>query len=151
MFMEELAKPHAERGAILDGFPRTVRQAQALDETLAEQGERIRRVIYIDVATDELVPIDILGADGSGQRDAPARVTDERALRHESADGTVVTFWGGALCACPTEHANRVRVRAGSRAIKTKVTSSGIAKTSRPARASRKAQPPMCPGVCGSS
>lgn len=55
MFMEELAKPHAERGAILDGFPRTVRQAQALDETLANQGERIRRVIYIDVPTDELV------------------------------------------------------------------------------------------------
>ena len=55
MFMEELAKPHAERGAILDGFPRTVRQAQALDETLADQGERIRRVIYIDVPTDELV------------------------------------------------------------------------------------------------
>ena len=55
MFMEELAKPHAERGAILDGFPRTVRQAEALDETLAEQGERIRRVIYIDVPTDELV------------------------------------------------------------------------------------------------
>jgi adenylate kinase len=55
MFMEELAKPHAQRGAILDGFPRTVRQAQALDETLADQGERIRRVIYIDVPTDELV------------------------------------------------------------------------------------------------
>jgi adenylate kinase len=55
MFMEELANPHAERGAILDGFPRTVRQAEALDETLAEHGERIRRVIYIDVPTDELV------------------------------------------------------------------------------------------------
>jgi adenylate kinase len=55
MFMEELANPHAERGAILDGFPRTVRQAEALDETLAEHGERIRRVIYIEVPTDELV------------------------------------------------------------------------------------------------
>lgn len=55
MFMEELAKPHAARGAILDGFPRTVRQAEALDETLAGHGERIRRVIYIDVPTDELV------------------------------------------------------------------------------------------------
>ena len=55
MFMEELAKPHAERGAILDGFPRTVRQAEALDQTLAEHGERIRRVIYIEVPTDELV------------------------------------------------------------------------------------------------
>jgi adenylate kinase len=55
MFMDELAKPHAARGAILDGFPRTVGQARALDDTLAAQGERIRRVIYIEVPTEQLV------------------------------------------------------------------------------------------------
>jgi len=55
MFMEELARPNASRGAILDGFPRTVGQARALDETLASQGERIRRVIYIEVPTEKLV------------------------------------------------------------------------------------------------
>ena len=55
MFMAELAAPAAGRGAILDGFPRTVAQAEALDATLAAQGERIRRVFYIDVPTDELV------------------------------------------------------------------------------------------------
>ena len=55
MFMEELARPGAARGAILDGFPRTVGQATALDETLAAQGERIRRVISIEVPTEELV------------------------------------------------------------------------------------------------
>jgi adenylate kinase len=55
MFMEELGRPHAARGAILDGFPRTVGQATALDTTLAEQGERIRRVLFIDAPTDVLV------------------------------------------------------------------------------------------------
>jgi len=55
MFMAELATPAAERGAILDGFPRTVAQASALDETLAAEGERIRRVIYIDVPSEVLV------------------------------------------------------------------------------------------------
>ena len=55
MFMEELAKPPATRGAILDGFPRTVGQARALDDTLAGHGERIRRVFSIEVPTDELV------------------------------------------------------------------------------------------------
>jgi adenylate kinase len=55
MFMEELGRPHAARGAILDGFPRTVVQATALDTTLAEQGERIRRVLFIDAPTDVLV------------------------------------------------------------------------------------------------
>jgi adenylate kinase len=55
MFMAELDSPAAARGAILDGFPRTVGQARALDETLARRGERIRRVIFIDVSTEELV------------------------------------------------------------------------------------------------
>jgi adenylate kinase len=55
MFMEALAMPRSARGAILDGFPRTVAQASALDRTLAGQGERIARAIYIDVPTDELV------------------------------------------------------------------------------------------------
>jgi adenylate kinase len=55
MFMEELAQPAAARGAILDGFPRTVGQARALDQRLASRGEHIRRVIYIEVPSEELV------------------------------------------------------------------------------------------------
>lgn len=55
MFMAELARPEAERGAILDGFPRTVGQARALDATLAGQGERIERVILIEVPIEVLV------------------------------------------------------------------------------------------------
>ncbi|MCA1570467.1 MAG: nucleoside monophosphate kinase [Chloroflexi bacterium] len=55
MFMEELARSEADAGAILDGFPRTVGQAKALDDTLAGAGERIRRVLYIEVPTDVLV------------------------------------------------------------------------------------------------
>lgn len=55
MFMEELARPAADAGAILDGFPRTVGQAKALDDTLAANGERIRRVLYIEVPTEVLV------------------------------------------------------------------------------------------------
>ena len=55
MFMEELAHPRAAAGAILDGFPRTVGQAIALDDTLASKGERIRRVLYIEVPTDALI------------------------------------------------------------------------------------------------
>jgi adenylate kinase len=55
MFMEELGRPHAAAGAILDGFPRTVGQATALDETLAAKGERIRRVLYIEVPTEVLI------------------------------------------------------------------------------------------------
>jgi adenylate kinase len=55
MFMEELSRPEAGRGAIHDGFPRTVAQAKALDETLAGMGERVGKVISIDVPTETLV------------------------------------------------------------------------------------------------
>ena len=55
MFMHELSQPAAARGAILDGFPRTVAQAKALDATLAGRGEQIERVISIEVPVEELV------------------------------------------------------------------------------------------------
>ena len=55
MFMHELSQPAAARGAILDGFPRTVAQAGALDQTLAERGEGIERVISIEVPLEDLV------------------------------------------------------------------------------------------------
>jgi adenylate kinase len=66
MFMEELSRPSAARGAILDGFPRTVAQAQALDATLVARGERIERVISIEVPVEELV------ARVAGRRVCPA-------------------------------------------------------------------------------
>jgi adenylate kinase len=55
MFTEELARPAAARGAVLDGFPRTAGQAEALDAILARGGERIGAAILIEVPTDELV------------------------------------------------------------------------------------------------
>jgi adenylate kinase len=55
MFMDELAQPHASRGAILDGFPRTVGQAKALDETLAGMGGKVDRVIFIEVPPEDII------------------------------------------------------------------------------------------------
>jgi adenylate kinase len=55
MVRAELEKPAAAAGAVLDGFPRTVGQAEALDRTLAERGERIGGVVAIEVSSEELV------------------------------------------------------------------------------------------------
>ena len=55
MFMDRLGQADAARGAILDGFPRTVGQAAALDATLDARGERVARAVYISVPTEELV------------------------------------------------------------------------------------------------
>src|SRR4029453_2587399 len=49
VFLDRLDAPDAVNGAILDGFPRTKVQAEALDAALAEAGRRVERAAYIDV------------------------------------------------------------------------------------------------------
>lgn len=55
VFLERLGAPDAADGAILDGFPRTRVQAEALDRALAEEGRRVDHTVYIDVPLDDLV------------------------------------------------------------------------------------------------
>ncbi|HUT54045.1 MAG TPA: adenylate kinase [bacterium] len=55
MVKERLNKDDCKPGFILDGFPRTVPQAEALDKTLTGLGRGINRVINIDVPDDEVV------------------------------------------------------------------------------------------------
>lgn len=55
MISERLAKPDAADGAILDGFPRTRPQAEALDMMLAKMDGAVAAALYVDVARDELL------------------------------------------------------------------------------------------------
>ncbi len=55
MVRERLSRPDCADGAIFDGFPRTIPQAEALDEVLAELGGRLRVVPYVRVSEDVLL------------------------------------------------------------------------------------------------
>jgi len=55
MVLERMSAPDCESGAILDGFPRNLKQAEALDKVLAQQSKAIDKVVYIKVSEKELL------------------------------------------------------------------------------------------------
>lgn len=55
MVLERLAAPDCVNGAILDGFPRNLQQAEALDKALGKRSQIIDKVVYIAVSEGELL------------------------------------------------------------------------------------------------
>jgi adenylate kinase len=55
MIAERLRDPDARQGFLLDGFPRTIAQAEGLERLLKDLGQPLERVIYFDVAEPELI------------------------------------------------------------------------------------------------
>ncbi len=55
MVLERMSASDCEPGVILDGFPRNLQQAEALDKALAQQAKAIDRVVHIEVSEEELL------------------------------------------------------------------------------------------------
>jgi adenylate kinase len=55
MVLERITAPDCKNGIMLDGFPRNVEQAKALDEALAKQSKKIDKTVYIKVSEGELL------------------------------------------------------------------------------------------------
>jgi adenylate kinase len=55
MVMDRLAQPDCAKGAVLDGFPRTLPQAAALDKALASRGGRVRLAPLLEVSDEAVI------------------------------------------------------------------------------------------------
>jgi adenylate kinase len=55
LIWERLRQPDAQRGFVLDGFPRTVGQAEALERFLAQRGQGLTVALDLEVGEEELV------------------------------------------------------------------------------------------------
>jgi adenylate kinase len=55
MIAERLRQPDARGGFLLDGFPRTIAQAEGLERLLKDLGQPLDRVVYFDVSEPELL------------------------------------------------------------------------------------------------
>ena len=55
MVRERLTQPDAQKGFLLDGFPRTIAQAEAFDATLKQRAEKLDAVLYFTAAQDVIV------------------------------------------------------------------------------------------------
>ncbi len=77
--------PKAKDGVILDGFPRTIPQAEALNRFLEKRGQKIHHVVGLEVPEDELVDRMIKRGAQTGRADDNIETIQNRLkVYHES-------------------------------------------------------------------
>jgi adenylate kinase len=84
---EELTRPEASRGAVLDGVVRTIPQAEGVDRLLAELGRSLKAVLFFDVTDEEILARleKRRTVEGRADDDPVAVATRLRAYREQTA------------------------------------------------------------------
>ena len=91
----ERSLPGSEKGTgvLLDGFPRTLQQAQALDEMLAEEGHRVDFVIALEVPEEQLVDRILRRAAVQGRADDTEEAIAERMHEYHKLTEAVLDHY----------------------------------------------------------
>ena len=91
MMLDRLTQPDCGHGFLLDGFPRSVDQARALDEHLAEVGAPLDAAINLEVAEEELLH----RLAGRGRADDNAQTIRNRLQVFVSSTRPLLDYYGG--------------------------------------------------------
>lgn len=84
-------------GNIFDGFPRTTAQAEEFDRILAEDGESVNVMVYMDVPEEELVKRILLRGKDSGRADdASEEVIRNRISTYRAQTAVVADYYAAA-------------------------------------------------------
>ncbi len=91
LIRERLARADAVTGFVLDGFPRTLAQADALEAMLAEEGRSLDAVLFFDLADDVATERMLRRAEGRPD-DAPEAIRRRLELYHEQTAPVVERY-----------------------------------------------------------
>ena len=93
LIRERLSEQDARDGFVLDGFPRNLAQAEALDGMLAEIGRGLDAVLFFDLS-DELAVERIRGRalDEGREDDSPDAIARRLAIYHEQTEAVVERY-----------------------------------------------------------
>ncbi len=83
LIKEEISKPEYKDGYILDGFPRTVPQADSFDDFLEQRGEELDAFLELQVPEDELINRILNRAEGRSD-DTPDKIRYRLEVYHEN-------------------------------------------------------------------
>lgn len=90
---EQLATPEAQQGIVMDGFPRTIGQAEAVDRALRVRGDAVDRVLLFDVPEEELVRRLVARASAEGRSDDTPQAIQRRLQVYRQSTAPLVGYY----------------------------------------------------------
>jgi len=90
---ERLSQPDAKKGFVLDGFPRTLAQAESLDAMLTKMGTPLERCVAITVDTDAVVQRLLKRAELEGRADDNEATIRERMQVYDNQTSPLLEYY----------------------------------------------------------